>query len=381
MKPALLALENGMTFRGFAFGDDSAEAIGEAIFNTAMTGYQEALTDPSYYGQMLTFTYPHIGNYGVNTDDGESSIMQAAGMIVREYARSYSNWRAASSLEDFLRANGKIGIEGIDTRALVKVLRSEGVMRGVISAKELNPEALVERARSAPDMNGLDLTGFVTCSKPYLYEVPNVEPFLLRVNGYRARMPLRVAAIDYGVKKNILRRLAEYGCEIMIFPADASADEIRAYNPDGVFLSNGPGDPAAVNIDAVKELIAEKPTFGICLGHQILGLALGAQTYKMKFGHRGVNHPVKNLLTGEIEITSQNHGFAVEAASLPDNIELTHINLNDNTVSGFRHRTLPIFCVQYHPEAAPGTHDSDYLFRQFVESMQARKESRISAAA
>jgi carbamoyl-phosphate synthase small subunit len=381
MKPALLALENGMTFRGFAFGDDSAEAIGEAIFNTAMTGYQEALTDPSYYGQILTFTYPHIGNYGVNTDDGESPIMQAAGVIVREYTRSYSNWRATSSLEDFLLANGKIGIEGIDTRALVKALRSEGVMRGVISAKELNPEALVERARSAPDMNGLDLTGFVTCSKPYLYEAPNVEPFLLRVNGYRARTRLRVAAIDYGVKKNILRRLAEYGCEIMIFPADASADEIRAYNPDGVFLSNGPGDPAAVNIDAVKELIVEKPTFGICLGHQILGLALGARTYKMKFGHRGVNHPVKNLLTGEIEITSQNHGFAVEAASLPDNIELTHINLNDNTVSGFRHRTLPIFCVQYHPEAAPGTHDSDYLFRQFVESMQARKESRISAAA
>ena len=370
MKPALLALENGMTFRGFAFGDEGAEAVGEAIFNTAMTGYQEALTDPSYYGQMLTFTYPHIGNYGVNTDDGESSQMQAAGVIVREYARSYSNWRAASSLEDFLRANGKIGIEGIDTRALVKVLRSEGVMRGVISAKELNPDALVARARSAPDMNGLDLTGFVTCSKPYLYEVPQAEPFLLRVNGYRARAPLRVAAIAYGVKKNILRRLAEYGCEIMVFPAGASADEIRAFQPDGIFLSNGPGDPAAVNIDAVKELISEKPTFGICLGHQILGLALGAQTYKMKFGHRGV-----------IEITSQNHGFAVEVASLPNNIELTHINLNDNTVSGFRHKTLPIFCVQYHPEAAPGTHDSDYLFRQFVESMQTRKESRVSAAA
>lgn len=370
MTPALLALENGMTFRGFAFGDTEAEAQGEVIFNTAMTGYQEALTDPSYYGQILTFTYPHIGNYGVNIHDVESGIMQAGGLIVREYSKIYSNWRASHSLAEFLQLNHKIGVEGLDTRALVRVLRSEGVMRGIISAKETNTDVLIDRARAIPSMDGLDLTGYVTCKEAHLYQETD-EPYILNVNGYRSPKKLRVAAIDYGIKKNILRRLASYGCEIMLFPSNATASDIRAYNPDGIFLSNGPGDPAAVNIDAVRELITEKPVFGICLGHQILGLALKATTYKMKFGHRGVNHPVKNLLTGGIEITSQNHGFAVDAASMPPEIELTHINLNDNTVSGFRHRTLPIFCVQYHPEAAPGTHDSDYLFRQFVEAMNA----------
>jgi carbamoyl-phosphate synthase small subunit len=228
-------------------------------------------------------------------------------------------------------------------------------------------------------MDGLDLTGFVTCKEPHLYQESD-EPYILGVNGYRSPKKLRVAAIDYGIKKNILRRLASYGCEIMLFPSNTTAEAIRAYNPDGIFLSNGPGDPAAVNIDAVREVLTEKPVFGICLGHQILGLALKANTYKMKFGHRGVNHPVKNLLTGGIEITSQNHGFAVDAASMPPELELTHINLNDNTVSGFRHRTLPIFCVQYHPEAAPGTHDSDYLFRQFVEVMTERKAAPVQVA-
>ncbi len=372
--PALLALENGMTFRGFAFGDLEAEAHGEVIFNTAMTGYQEALTDPSYYGQILTFTYPHIGNYGVNVHDVESGKMQAESLIVREYSPTHSNWRASHSLAEFLQMNGKIGIEGLDTRALVRILRSEGVMRGIVSAKESSADVLVERARAIPSMDGLDLTGFVTCKEPHLYQESD-EPYILGVNGYRSPKKLRVAAIDYGIKKNILRRLASYGCEIMLFPSNTTAEAIRAYNPDGIFLSNGPGDPAAVNIDAVREVLTEKPVFGICLGHQILGLALKANTYKMKFGHRGVNHPVKNLLTGVIEITSQNHGFAVDAASMPPEIELTHVNLNDNTVSGFRHRTLPIFCVQYHPEAAPGTHDSDYLFRQFVEAMTERKAS------
>ncbi|MCS6807640.1 MAG: glutamine-hydrolyzing carbamoyl-phosphate synthase small subunit [Bacteroidota bacterium] len=378
-QPALLALENGMIFRGFAFGDVEAEAEGEVIFNTAMMGYQEALTDPSYYGQILTFTYPHIGNYGVNPYDGESGSMQAEGLIVREYSKAYSSWRATRSLAEFLQEHCKIGIEGIDTRALVRVLRSEGVMRGIISAKEKRPDALIERSRNLPSMNGLDLTEYVSCKEPFLFEEQE-EPYILSTHEYRLPRKLRVAAIDYGIKKNILRRLASYGCEIMVFPSTVHADDIRAYDPDGIFLSNGPGDPAVVNIDAVREVLTEKPIFGICLGHQILGLALGAATYKMKFGHRGVNHPVKNLLTGTIEITSQNHGFAIDAASMPPEIELTHINLNDNTVSGFRHRTLPIFCVQYHPEAAPGTHDSDYLFRQFVEAMVEHRRIALAVA-
>lgn len=374
LAPALLALENGMTFRGFAFGDTDAESEGEVIFNTAMAGYQEALTDPSYYKQILTFTYPHIGNYGINPHDGEATTFQAAGLIVREYSPTHSNWRASMSLSDFMRQDKKIGIEGIDTRALVRLLRSEGVMRGIISAKEANPDTLIDRARALPSMDGLDLTGFVTTSIPYIWQ-ETTEPFILSVNGYRSPKKLRVAAFDFGIKRNILRRLASYGCEVMVFPSNTSADEIRAYKPDGVFLSNGPGDPAAVTyaIETIRELVQEYPVFGICLGHQLLGLAFGAATSKMKFGHRGVNHPVKNLISGEIEITSQNHGFAVERDSMPPELELTHVNLNDNTVSGFRHRTLPVFCVQYHPEASPGTHDSDYLFRQFVESMNARK--------
>jgi carbamoyl-phosphate synthase small subunit len=380
MKAALLALENGMTFRGFAFGDENAESGGEVIFNTAMAGYQEALTDPSYYGQILTFTYPHIGNYGVNTQDVESSGIQAAGLIVREYSKVHSNWRADYSLGEYLHFHRKIGIEGLDTRALVRVLRSEGVMRGIISARETSPNVLVERARQIPSMDGLDLTGIASSKEPFLWQQPS-EPYILSANGYRSSKQLRVAAIDYGLKRNILRRLASYGCEIMVFPSTVTAAQIRAYNPDGIFLSNGPGDPAAVNIDAVRELLTEKPIFGICLGHQLLGLAFGARTYKMAFGHRGVNHPVKNLQTGEIEITSQNHGFAVDLATLPAELELTHVNLNDGTVSGFRHRSLPIFCVQYHPEAAPGTHDSDYLFRQFIDAMTARTSANTTVNA
>jgi carbamoyl-phosphate synthase small subunit len=378
--PALLALENGTTFRGYAFGDLIAESEGEVIFNTAMAGYQEALTDPSYYGQILTFTYPHIGNYGVNAHDGEATTFQAAGLIAREYSPTYSNWRASMSLAEFMQRDNKIGIEGLDTRALVRLLRSEGVMRGIISAKEPNADVLIDRARAIPSMDGLDLTGRVTTPVAYLWQ-ETTEPYILSANGYRSPKKLRVAALDFGIKRNILRRLASYGCEVMVFPSNTSAQEIREYKPDGVFLSNGPGDPAAVTyaIETIHELVQEFPVFGICLGHQLLGLAFGAATAKMKFGHRGVNHPVKNLITGGIEITSQNHGFAVERDSMPPELELTHINLNDNTVSGFRHRTLPVFCVQYHPEASPGTHDSDYLFGQFVASMMERKNVAVAA--
>lgn len=377
-KAAYLALENGMVFQGWAFGDTSAEATGEVVFNTAMTGYQEILTDPSYKGQIITFTYPHIGNYGVNSYDVESDQIQAEGLIVREYSRVYSNWRAERSLGDYLQEFGLIGIEGIDTRMLVRILRSEGAMRGIVSAQESNSDTLVARARALPSMSGLDLTGLVTSRESFMWLADKSEPFILPavVNGTK---PLRVAALDFGVKRNILRRLAEHGCEVKVFPATATAREILDYNPDGIFLSNGPGDPSAVEqgIQTIRELVQERPVFGICLGHQLLSLAFGATTYKLKFGHRGANHPVKNLLTNTVEITSQNHGFGVELSSMPDELELTHVNLNDNTVAGFRHKTLPVFCVQYHPEAAPGTHDSDYLFDDFVRSMQERSVLRV----
>lgn len=376
-KAAYLALENGMVFQGWAFGDTSAEATGEVVFNTAMTGYQEILTDPSYKGQIITFTYPHIGNYGVNSYDVESDRLQAEGLIVREYSRVYSNWRAERSLGDYLQEFGLIGIEGIDTRMLVRILRSEGAMRGIVTARESNSDALVARARALPSMSGLDLTGLVTSRESFMWLADKSEPFILPavVNGTK---PLRVAALDFGVKRNILRRLAEHGCEVKVFPATATAREILDYNPDGIFLSNGPGDPSAVEqgIQTIRELVQERPVFGICLGHQLLSLAFGATTYKLKFGHRGANHPVKNLLTNTVEITSQNHGFGVELSSMPEELELTHVNLNDNTVAGFRHKTLPVFCVQYHPEAAPGTHDSDYLFDDFVRSMQERSVLR-----
>lgn len=371
-KTAYLALENGTVLQGWAFGDTNAEAAGEVVFNTAMTGYQEVLTDPSYKKQIVTFTYPHIGNYGVNSFDGESGDVHVEGMIVREYSRVYSNWRAERSLEEYMQEYGIIGIEGIDTRMLVRVLRSEGAMRGIISARETNAATLVKRARAIPSMNGLDLTGLVTTEEELMWLGEKDEPLLLPASGGTAQ-PLRVAAMDFGVKRNILRRLSAYGCEVKVFPASASAADILAYQPDGIFLSNGPGDPSAVEhgIATIRELIAsEKPIFGICLGHQLLSLAFGATTYKLKFGHRGANHPVKNLLNNTVEITSQNHGFAVELDSMPDDLELTHVNLNDNTVSGFRHKKLPIFCVQYHPEASPGTHDSDYLFREFIDLMK-----------
>ncbi len=376
-KAAYLALENGVVLRGWAFGETDAEAEGEVVFNTAMTGYQEILTDPSYKGQIVTFTYPHIGNYGVNSHDVESGRIQAESMVVKEYSQVYSNWRAERSLDAYLKESGIIGIEGVDTRMLVRILRSEGAMRGIVSARELQRDVLVERARSIPSMSGLDLTGLVTNDHAFFWLPEKDEPFLIPAEGCAEGECMRVAALDFGVKRNILRRLSAYGCEIKIFPASASSQEILAYDPHGIFLSNGPGDPSAVEqgIRTIRELVEARPVFGICLGHQLLSLAFGAKTYKLKFGHRGANHPVKNLLTNTVEITSQNHGFGVDPDSMPDELELTHINLNDNTVAGFRHKTLPVFCVQYHPEASPGTHDSDYLFRDFVKSMQERAGS------
>lgn len=369
---AILALENGLTIEGEAIGAIGAECCGELVFNTAMTGYQEVLTDPSYTGQIVTFTYPHIGNYGVNPDDVESDRIQASGLVVHELSQVVSNYRAHISLQSYLEESGVAGIQGVDTRMIVRILRSEGAMRCVIAhGDNLDPKELVERARAIPSMNGLDLTPLVTTKEQYTWQGAHEREWDYRpeVAGSGARK--NVVAIDFGVKKNILRRLHHHGCDITVVPATTSAAEVLALQPDGVFLSNGPGDPAAVTtaIQTVKDLLGKKPIFGICLGHQILSLAVGASTYKMKFGHRGANHPVKNLRTGKIEITSQNHGFAVDPATLPAHAEMTHINLNDQTCAGIALKDLAAFAVQYHPEASPGPHDSDYLFDDFLALM------------
>jgi len=380
---AKLALENGLIFTGESFGWQGGETGGEVVFNTSMTGYQEILTDPSYCGQIVTMTYPHIGNYGVNTQDVESGKPVASGLIVKEYSSVYSNWRAGQSLDEYLSANKIIGLSGIDTRMLVRALRTDGAMRGIISAVDLDDARLTKRAREIPSMSGLNLAKVVTCAEPYEWtsgEESNYVLGLHHTNGSAKQLPVNgarkhVVVMDFGMKRNILRRLLAYGCALTVVPADESAEKILARNPDGVFLSNGPGDPAAVTnaIKTIEKLLGTVPIFGICLGHQLLALALGGKTYKLKFGHHGANHPVKNLLTGSIEITSQNHGFAVDWSSMNDKeTELTHINLNDQTVEGFRHRTLPAFCVQYHPEGAPGPHDSDYLFSGFMKLMNER---------
>jgi len=369
---AILALENGMTIEGTAIGAIGAECSGELVFNTAMTGYQEILTDPSYKGQIVTFTYPHIGNYGVNPDDVESSHVQAAGLVVHELSPVVSNYRATQSLGSYLEEQGVAGIEGLDTRMLVRILRTEGALRCVIAHGEsLDPQELVERARAVPSMNGLDLTPLVTTAEPYRWEGSATGEWDYRPEAAGSGPRHRVVAVDFGVKRNILRRLHHFGCDVTVVPATTSADQILAMNPDGVFLSNGPGDPAAVTvaIETVRGLLGRTPIFGICLGHQILSLAVGASTYKLKFGHRGANHPVKNLRTGAIEITSQNHGFAVDPQTLPSRAVMTHVNLNDDTCAGVALTDVPAFAVQYHPEASPGPHDSDYLFEQFVDSM------------
>jgi carbamoyl-phosphate synthase small subunit len=369
---AKLILENGTIFTGTSFGAQG-ETTGEVVFNTSMTGYQEILTDPSYAGQIVTMTYPLIGNYGVNPDDMESVKPQVAGFVVKEYSAYPSNFRSVESLGDWLKKNSIIGIEGIDTRMLTKILRSSGAMRGIISTESLDDETLLAKVRKSPEMTGWDLAKQVTTKEVYKWNNIDKTPFALKIQKKPGEKRWKVAVYDYGVKHNILRRLTAYGCDLTVLPASYPAEKLLEMQPDGIFLSNGPGDPAAVTygIENIKKLLGKKPIFGICLGHQLLALALGGRTYKLKFGHRGANHPVKNLLTETIEITSQNHGFAVDPDSLDTGtVEVTHINLNDQTNEGIRHKSLPVFSVQYHPEASPGPHDSDYLFARFIELME-----------
>ncbi len=370
---AYLALEDGTIFEGRSFGAD-VERVGEVVFNTSITGYQEILTDPSYNGQIVTMTYPLIGNYGINPDDFESVRPQVEGFVVKEACKNPSNYRSVQSLGSFLKEHDIPGIEGIDTRSLTKHIRSKGAMKGILSTLDSDRESLVQKANDYPGLVGRDLVSRVTCGEPYqwaegLYDLEKGERTHLE-----GKARFRVAAYDFGIKQNILRYLVDRGCDVTVFPADTPPDQILEIDPDGIFLSNGPGDPEPVTyaVDSIRQLIAEKrPTFGICLGHQLIGLALGGSTYKLKFGHRGANQPVQQTDTGKVEITSQNHGFAVDIDSLDrDDVVLTHINLNDNTLEGLRHRDLPLFCVQYHPEASAGPHDADYLFDHFVELME-----------
>jgi carbamoyl-phosphate synthase small subunit len=369
---AILALEDGTWFRGVAAGADG-EARGEVVFNTSMTGYQEVLTDPSYSGQIVTMTCPEIGNYGVSPDDVESRVPHVAGFIIRDQSPIASNWRAEGTLAEYLVANDIVAIADIDTRALTRRLRSAGVMRGVIATGSmLDPRSLIDRANAIPTMEGSDLVRAVTCERAF--DWPQEDPDEFGIPAVR-RAPERpkIAAYDYGMKWNILRRLSAHGCDVRVYPATTPASELLASDPDGVFLSNGPGDPAVVSyaIDNARTLVESNvPVFGICLGHQILGLAMGGSTFKLKFGHRGANHPVKKIVTDRVEITSQNHGFAVDPQSLSEDVEVTHVNLYDGTVEGLRHRGHPVFCVQYHPEASPGPHDADYLFDDFLRLIE-----------
>ena len=356
---ALLALADGTLWPGVGFGAVGDRA-GEVVFNTSLTGYQEILTDPSYHGQIVTFSQPHIGNYGVAADDDESGQVWAAGLIVRAASPLASSWRAAESLDEYLRRRGVVGLAEVETRALIRHIRDHGAQNGAMSSADPDPVRLVAAARAAPNMLGLDLTGAVTCPEAYAWPAGADGP------------SLHVVAYDYGLKRNILRRLAAEQCRVTVVPAATSAAEVLALRPDGVFLSNGPGDPAAatVAIDSLRGLLGRVPVFGICLGHQLLALALGGETYKLKFGHRGGNQPVKNLATGRVEISSHNHGFAVHAQSLPAGVEVTHLNLNDGCVEGLKAPEVRAFSVQYHPEAAPGPHDSRYLFADFVRLMR-----------
>jgi carbamoyl-phosphate synthase small subunit len=354
---AVLLLDDGKLFKGTTFGA-TGQSIGEVCFNTGMTGYQEILTDPSYAKQIVTMTAPHIGNYGVNSEDIESEKIQISGFVIKEESTFPSSWRSEMSLGDYLRKQNIVGIKNIDTRSLTRHLRDNGAMNGIISSIKDNKNKLTSKLKSSPSMTGLDLAKIVSTKNIY---------------DWSDKGEYRVAAIDFGIKRNILRLLEEFNCQVTVFPANATAKDILSFDPDGVFLSNGPGDPAAVEygIETVKQILGEKPIFGICLGHQILAIALGAKTFKLKFGHRGINHPVKNMVEKTIEITSQNHGFAVDLESLPKNVISTHINLNDNTSAGIESIDYPAFSVQYHPESSPGPHDSRYLFKKFIRMMDA----------
>jgi carbamoyl-phosphate synthase small subunit len=365
---AKLALEDGTVFTGRGFGA-RGETFGEVVFNTSMTGYQEVLTDPSYKGQIVAMTYPLIGNYGVTLDDAESRKPQVEGFIVREAARAPSNYRSQMSLDAYLRENGVIGLEGIDTRALVRRLRVRGSMNGILSMADADDASLVQKARTSPHIVGRDLVREVVPPSAFPWDKGFTSPLTTYIPERGATK--HVVALDYGMKWNILRCLVQVGCKVTVMPGTARAEEVLAQNPDGVFLSNGPGDPEPLTyaVDTVKQLIGKKPIFGICLGHQLLGLSLGAETFKLKFGHRGANQPVLNKQTARVEITTQNHGFAVRSESLPAGVEATHVNLNDGTLEGMRHKDVPLFSVQYHPEASAGPHDSCYLFEEFYRLM------------
>ncbi len=390
-KPVILALENGMVFKGYNFGADG-ESVGEVVFNTSMSGYQEVLTDPSYHRQIVTMTYPLIGNYGINPEDFESEKPWVSGFVVKEYCPYPSNFRSTESLGAFLARYNIIGIEGIDTRQLVRTIRDKGAMRGVLSTSDLDADSLVAKAKASPEMVGADLAKDVTTCEPY-YVIETAESTRAKaaerdIKSYHAGFkrvskeqfdsadgPF-IVALDFGIKYNILRKFLGRGCKVAVLPATVTAEEVLALNPDGIFLSNGPGDPFAVTyaIETIRQLLGKKPMFGICLGHQLLGLALGGETYKLKFGHRGGNQPVMDSTTSKVEISSQNHGFAVRADSISDDISfITHTNLNDNTVEGLVSEKLQAFSVQYHPESSPGPHDSDYLFDRFVNLVKEKQ--------
>jgi len=373
---AILALADGRVFYGKALGTPG-EVCGEVVFNTSMTGYQEILTDPSYAGEIVTMTYPLIGNYGINMEDVESVRPHLSGFVVKEASDFPSNWRSQMSLDAYLKENGIVGIQGIDTRALVRHIRDKGAQTGIISAVDLDPQSLVEKARQAPSIVGRDLVREVTCKAPYHW---TEGPWDLN-DGYQVpkeKARFKVVAYDFGIKRNILRNLVASGCDVTVVPADTPAEEVLAMNPDGVFLSNGPGDPEPIVYaqENIRKILGKKPIFGICLGHQLLSIALGGKTYKLKFGHRGGNQPVRRGEGHEVEITAQNHGFAVDAATIRDAGVVTHINLNDNTVEGLTHKKLPAFSVQYHPEASPGPHDARYLFERFTAMMEKEKSAR-----